>query len=77
MHFRPGEGSKIVEVKAKRDFIIDGDKKIALSLEITKTADPVDWNNHHKIPDVIVCFSNVFFKFFRSRSIVRQFIYFL
>eukprot|EP00794_Sanderia_malayensis_P012371 gene12371-13641_t len=44
--------TKTINIVAKRDFIDDGDHTMAVKFHIFDHIDPVDWNNHRKIPDV-------------------------
>ena len=54
--FKPGAANQTqsVEVTAKRDFINDGDRIMVLKVNVLEHIDPVDWNQHRKIPDIQV-----------------------
>ena len=56
IEFKPGPANQlhVIEIAAKRDFILDGNKMAKLQLELLRHIDPVDWDNHHKIEDVVV-----------------------
>lgn len=56
MHFKNGPVGQIrdFEVVAKRDFLDDGNKRVVLSFDVLDGSDAIDWNHHHKIPDVVV-----------------------
>ena len=52
-----GEGSayqfREFKIVAKRDFVIDGNKKVYVTLTVEE-GDAVDWNRHHRIPPLNV-----------------------
>ena len=60
LEFKPGPANQtqILQFAAKRDFVLDGSNLMRLKLKVTKKGDPVGWDVHHTIPDVIVgyCF---------------------
>ena len=46
--------SQAFEIAVKRDFIYGRNKQTSIKLEVESFNDPVDFINHHKIPEVIV-----------------------
>lgn len=58
LEFKPGlaNQSKIVQIAAKKDFILDGSNLMKLKFNISLKYDPVDWDRHRLIPDVLVSF---------------------
>ena len=56
--------SQIVKVTATRDFVVDRDQVANLRVKVMPADDPLHWNNHHKIPDVKVCFFQINSLFF-------------
>ena len=46
--------SQTFEIAVKRDFLHDTNKQTIVGLQIEKWTDPVDFINHHKIPDIMV-----------------------
>ena len=57
LEFKPGPAnqSKIIQVAAKRDFILDGSNLMKIKFNISLKGDPVDWKRHRSISDVLVC----------------------
>ena len=56
LEFKPGPANQIqiVQLAAKRDFVLDGSNLVRLKLKIIRKGDPVSWDVHLAIPDVMV-----------------------
>ena len=54
LSFTNGNTAQAFEIAVKRDFIYGTDKQTIVKLEVENLNDPVDFVNHHKIPEVVV-----------------------
>ena len=54
--FDPGNANqtKEIQVVALRDFVDDGDHTMFVKFHLFDHIDPLDWNNHKRLPDVQV-----------------------
>ena len=56
IEFNPGPANQtqIIEIVAKRDFVNDGTQRVSIRIKIVSHVGLPDWNNHHKIKNIIV-----------------------
>ena len=47
--------TQIVQVAAKRDFVLDGTHMVKLRLNVSGKGAPVGWSSHDTIQEVLVC----------------------
>ena len=57
LEFKHGAANQtqIVQVAAKRDFVLDGDHIVKLRLNAIRRDNTIEWNNHVAIPALAVC----------------------
>eukprot|EP00795_Rhopilema_esculentum_P008757 gene8757-14783_t len=56
IEFKPGPANQtqVIEVMAKRDFIIDGNQEMKIKVRVIGHIHCPDWNSHHKVPDIVI-----------------------
>ena len=59
------------KIVAKRDFVIDGNKKVNVTIKVERS-DAVDWNRHHKMSPLNVSLTNLFAQTLQKCLILLQ-----